>query len=88
MTRRKVHNLQKKCYHFFYFADNSYSGFNKEVDMWSNENYNNRVDKALEIIYYDDGHPVRDSIITQDEIINLKILLNTETDIETILQNI
>ena len=53
--------------------------------MWSNENYR-KVDKALEIIYYDDGHPVRDSIITQDEIMNLKILLNTETNFETILQ--
>ncbi len=56
--------------------------------MWSKEYYHNKVDRALEIIYYDDGHPVRDSIITQDEIMNLKILLNTETDFEIILQQI
>jgi len=55
--------------------------------MWSDESYS-KIDKALEIIYYDDGHPVRDSIITMDEILNLKILLNTETDFKIILQHL
>lgn len=55
--------------------------------MWSNEHLK-QVDKALEIAYYADGHPVRDSIITKDEIMNLTILLNTEKDFSKILQSI
>lgn len=55
--------------------------------MWSNERME-QVDKALEIAYYADGHPVRDTIITKDEIMNLTILLNTEKDFMKILQSI
>jgi len=55
--------------------------------MWSRNSYQ-EIDRALEIAYYADGHPVRDSIITQDEILNLIILLNTEKDFEHLLQQI
>lgn len=55
--------------------------------MWSKNSYSD-VDRALEIAYYADGHPVRENIITKDEILNLIILLNTETDFEHLLQQI
>ncbi len=58
---------------------------NKEVGMLHNESYL-KIDRLLEAIYYDDrGRPVRDTIISEDEILNLKILLNTEHSFEELL---
>jgi hypothetical protein len=56
--------------------------------MLPQENYH-KIDKLLEAIYYDDkGHPVRDTVISEDEILNLKILLNTELDFNKLLEMI
>ncbi len=61
---------------------------NREVGMSPMESYH-KIDKILEAIYYDDkGHPVRDTIISEDEILNLKILLNTEYDFNKLLEMI
>ncbi len=55
--------------------------------MWSDKKFE-QVDRALEIAYYADGHPVRETVITKDEVLNLKILLNTEIDFEKLLKKI
>ena len=66
----------------------SVSNVNREVGMLPQKNYH-KIDKILEAIYYDDkGHPIRDTIITEDEILNLKILLNTEYDFNKLLEMI
>lgn len=38
--------------------------------------------------YKDEGKPERETIISEDEILNLRILLNTETDLVTLLEKI
>lgn len=56
--------------------------------MWDDKKYK-QVDRALEIAYHAEAdRPERDTIISHDEIVNLIILLNTETDFDTFLAKI
>lgn len=61
-------------------------GFDREVTMRYKKRYS-----PFDVRYYtykDEGRPERESVISEDDILNLKILLNTETDLQELLLKI
>lgn len=55
---------------------------------YDKNNHAKKIDKLLEISYKLDNHDFRNSVITDDEITDLIILLNTEDDFDKLLQEL